>query len=109
MILARELPDLRRAGLGASPAFARIPARLVLPHFDRWKMWQNLMLSSLRRRLEPGEFALGVDEETALVGRVDEDWTVQGRQGVSVITRDDVRVYRPGEIIHFPSAIRKAI
>ena len=42
--------------------------------------------------------ALGVDEETALVGRLDSpEWRVLGRQTVSVITPAGVRVYRSGE------------
>jgi cyanophycinase-like exopeptidase len=52
----------------------------------------------LRRRLKADEYALGVDEETALVGRLETpEWTVLGRQTVSVITRAGVRVYKSGE------------
>jgi len=97
MVLARELPDLRRAGLGTVPAFGLVPFRAVLPHFDRWKAFQALMLAGLRARLEPGETVLGVDEDTALIGRPAEAWQVHGRRSVSVITRDEVRVLHPGE------------
>jgi hypothetical protein len=56
------------------------------------------MLSPLRRRLEADEYALGLDEETALVGRPGiSEWSVIGRQTVSVITKGGVRVYKNGE------------
>ena len=103
MILARELPNFRRAGLGTLPAFGLVPVRAVLPHFDRWKAFQALMLAGLRARLVPGEILLGIDEETALVGRPGEAWQVHGRQSVSVISRADVRVFHPGERLELPS------
>ncbi len=98
MILAREIPNYRRVSLTGMRAFGLLPARLILPHFDRWKLARRAMLAPLRRRLHPGEYALGVDEETALVGRLDAPaWTVLGRQSVSVITRSAVTVYKSGQ------------
>jgi cyanophycinase-like exopeptidase len=79
-------------------AFGLLPARMIFPHFDRWKLARAAMLNPLRRRLKTEEYALGVDEETALVGRLDSpEWRVLGRQTVSVITPAGVRVYRSGE------------
>ena len=97
MILAQEIPDFR-APLTNLPAFGLLPARMVFPHFDRWKLMRGAMLAPLRRRLQDGEYALGIDEETALVGRLgDPEWSVMGRQTVSLITRRGVRVYKNGE------------
>jgi cyanophycinase-like exopeptidase len=60
------------------------------------------MLRPLRRRLKADEYALGVDEETALVGRLDSpEWRVLGRQTVSIITKNGVRVYKSGEEVCF--------
>jgi cyanophycinase-like exopeptidase len=71
---------------------------MIFPHFDRWKVARAALLRPLRRRLKADEYALGVDEETALVGRLDTpEWTVLGRQTVSVIKKDGVRVYKSGE------------
>jgi cyanophycinase len=98
MILGREIPNFRAAGLTNIPAFGLLPARMIFPHFDRWKVVRGAMLAPLRRRLGANEYALGVDEETALVGRSDfAEWTVMGRQTVSVITKGGVRVYKNGE------------
>ena len=98
MMLAWEIPNFRGVALTSVRAFGLHPARLILPHFDRWKLARRAMLAPLRRRLQSGEYALGVDEETALVGRLDAPaWTVLGRQSVSVITRSAVTVYKSGQ------------
>jgi hypothetical protein len=71
---------------------------MIFPHFDRWKLARAALLNSLRRRLQAGEVALCVDEQTALVGRLDSpEWTVLGRQTVSVITKAGVTVYKSGQ------------
>ena len=98
MLLAQEISNFRAVSFKSVPAFGLLPARMVFPHFDRWKVARAAMLSPLRRRLKADEFALGVDEETALVGRLDTpEWTVMGRQTVSVITKGGVAVYKSGE------------
>jgi cyanophycinase len=98
MILAQEIPNFRLAVRRTLHAFGRLPARMIFPHFDRWKVARSALLTPLRRRLKAGELALGIDEETALVGRLDApEWTVLGRQTVSVITKAGVSVYKSGE------------
>jgi cyanophycinase len=98
MILGHQIPNFRAAALTNVPAFGLLPARMIFPHFDRWKLMRGAMLAPLRRRLGPEEFALGVDEETALVGRQDQpEWTVMGRQTVSVIRRSGTHVYQSGD------------
>jgi cyanophycinase len=98
MILGQEIPNFRAVALKTVHAFGILPARMIFPHFDRWKLARAAMLTPLRRRLKADEFALGVDEETALVGRLDQpEWRVLGRQTVSVITKGGVRVYKSGE------------
>jgi len=98
MILGHEIPYFRSVTFKPVRAFGLLPARMIFPHFDRWKLARAAMLNPLRRRLKTEEYALGVDEETALVGRLDSpEWRVLGRQTVSVITPAGVRVYRSGE------------
>jgi len=98
MILGQEIPNFRAAAFQSVHAFGLLPARMIFPHFDRWKVARAAMLAPLRRRLKADEYALGLDEETALVGRLDApEWSVLGRQSVSVIRKDGVRVYKSGE------------
>lgn len=100
MILGQEIPNFRTAALKAVLAFGLLPARMIFPHFDRWKLVRGAMLTPLRRRLGADEYALGLDEDTALVGWLGvTEWNVMGRQTVSVITKSEVRVYKSGE--HF--------
>jgi len=102
MILGQEIPNFRAAALTNVPAFGVLPAKIIFPHFDRWRAVRGAMLGPLRRRLRNDEYALGVDEETALVGKLDDsEWCVMGRQGVSVIRKDGIRAYGSGERILF--------
>jgi cyanophycinase-like exopeptidase len=88
-------------------AFGLLPAHMVLPHFDRWKVARAAMLALLRHRLKADEYTLGVDEETALVGRLGSpEWIVLGRQTVSVITKEGVRVYKSGEQVLLSANLR---
>ena len=107
MVLGQEIPNFRAVVLKAVPAFGLLPARMIFPHFDRWKVARAAMLAPLRRRLKADEYALGVDEETALVGRLGSPkWTVLGRQTVSVITKEGVRVYKSGEQVLLSANLR---
>jgi cyanophycinase-like exopeptidase len=97
MILAGEIPNFRLAARTGTPGFGLLPARMVFPHFDRWKLVRGAMLNPLRRHLGADEYILGVDEETALVGTpASPEWTVLGRGTVSVITKSGVRLYKSG-------------
>ncbi len=96
MILARHLPNLRRAGLGTMDAFGCVPAQFILPHFDRIGPWK-LPLGLLQRRLKNGEFILGIEEDTALVGRRGGTWTVMGKGRVHLLRRNGKQSYTPGE------------
>ena len=98
MILGQSIPNFRVVTLKSVPAFGILAAKMVFPHFDRWKVARAAMLAPLRHRLKADEYALGVDEGTVLVGRIGRpEWRVLGRQTVSVITRAGVRVYKSGE------------
>lgn len=100
MILGQEIPNFRAAALKNIPAFGILPAKMIFPHFDRWRAVRGAMLGPLRRRLKNSEYAFGVDEETALVGKMsDSTWRVMGRQGVSVIRKDGIQSFRSGDSI----------
>ena len=107
MILGQEIPNFRSVRFKTMRAFGLLPARMIFPHFDRWKVVRAPMLSLLRRRLQADEYALGVEEETALVGRLeDPEWRVMGRQTVSVITQAGVQVIKSGETVFLSAQLR---
>lgn len=97
MILAREIPDLRAVGMRSMPGFGWIPADYILPHFDAIPIFGKPILSNLQRRLKENETILGLDEETAIVGRPEGEWMVMGQGNVHVMTKQESRKYAAGE------------
>ncbi len=98
MILGRELPDLR-SGTERGAAFGVVPARYILPHFDRMQLLRPLITPYLRSRTKDGEISLGIDEDTALVGRLGGEWRVMGRSKVYVFTHKKTSAYADGEVV----------
>jgi len=99
MILGRQIPDFRLMGLRPIPAFGLVPVTYIIPHFDAIPgIWKPL-INSLRRRMKDGEIMLGIDENTALVGRLNEAWVVMGRGRVHVFERRDIHKYSAGDIL----------
>jgi cyanophycinase len=83
MVLAdRRLRLQRRVPFPPSwqPAFGLVPQTAVAPHYDA--LPETLMLLFILAAPR-GSVVLGIDEETALVGR-DGSWQVQGRGRVTV-------------------------
>jgi cyanophycinase len=98
MILAKRLPNFRRMGVGTVDGFGVMPADYVMPHFDNagpFKVFVNL----LRRGLKEDEFMLGIDENTALVGRLGGPWQVLGESKVHLLTRKRARIFAAGETV----------
>lgn len=96
MILAHRL---LRFGRRRPPLLARwddalglAPCVAVLPHYDRWPEVGTLLLALQSRR----GVLLGIDEETAVVGR-DGVWQVHGRGRATVWRGRHRRRYRAGE------------
>ena len=84
MVLAERHFDLRRRRL-AWPVRWRdglglVPRASVIPHYDAWPEPLCALIALQARR---GSVLLGIDEETAIVGR-DGSWQVQGRARVTV-------------------------
>jgi len=97
MILAQKVPNFRFAGLKAKPGFQILPALYVLPHFDRMRGMFSALLATYRRGLKGDQFLLGIDEDTALVGKVGQTWTVMGKGKVHVINRGESKEFSAGE------------
>lgn len=97
MILAREIPDFRALGLRSIPAFEIVPAAFIIPHFDAIPVIWKPLISMLRKRLKEGEIMIGVDDNTAIAGKLNEEWTVLGKAKAHVFTKDETKSYAAGE------------
>jgi cyanophycinase len=99
MVLAGHAFDFRariapwplrwRAGLGF------VPGASVIPHYDAWPEPMSALIALQAPR---GSLVLGIDEETALIGR-DGAWQVHGRARVTVWRGRRRDRYRTGEIV----------
>jgi cyanophycinase len=97
MILAQKVPNFRAAGLTSLDAFQVLPATFVIPHFDRMRGLWSAYLFGIRRQLKKDQFILGVDENTALIGKLDGPWQVMGQGQVHIITRDSQKDFNAGQ------------
>jgi cyanophycinase len=98
MILANRIPRFRLAG--TVEGFGIVPAKFIVPHFDAIPAMFRPLAFALRKQLDNGQRMIGVDEDTALVGRLDGgEWQVMGRSKAHVYTRDGVKEYESGETL----------
>ena len=97
MILAREIPDFRAMGLRSISAFGVVPVAFVMPHFDAIPIFGKPMVATLRKRLKDGEMMVGVDEDTAIVGKLGGEWTVMGTAKAHTFTKGESKSYSAGE------------
>jgi cyanophycinase len=97
MILGRRMPSFRLAG--TQEGFGIVPATFIIPHFDAIPgIWKPIVFG-LQRQLKKGERMLGVDEDTALIGKLDSDWIVKGKSKVHVFARDGKASYINGQTV----------
>jgi len=98
MILGREIPDFRAMGLRSTTAFGIMPVASIMPHFDAIPLFGRPLIATMRRRLRGSEVMIGVDENTAIVGKLfDEEWSVLGHSQAHVFTKEDNQSYNAGE------------
>lgn len=97
MILARRMPSFRLAGTQAG--FGILPAMFIVPHFDAIPaIWKPLVFA-LQRQLKKGEYMIGIDEDTALVGSLGGEWLVKGKSGVHIFSRNTRTSYVNGQTL----------
>jgi len=97
MILAQRIPNFRAVGLTSIDAFQIVPATFIIPHFDRMRGLWSAYLFGVRRQLKNDQYILGVDENTALVGKLNGTWQVMGQGQAHIITRDSQSDFAAGE------------
>jgi len=98
MILAKRMPSFRLAGTQAG--FGLLPAMFIVPHFDAIPgIWKPIVFA-LQKQLKKGEIMIGVDENTALVGRLGGEWSVMGQGKVHIFTREGHLTFTNGRTLH---------
>jgi cyanophycinase len=102
MFIGEFLPDLRTFGLRQQRAFGILPGSHIIPHFDLISTWRGLSIPLLQSLLPENEYLLGLDEDTALVGKLGQDWTVMGRQKVYIITKHEAASFTNGKKLRLP-------
>lgn len=98
MILARRLPNFRRMGVGTINGFGIMPTDYVMPHFNNAGPFK-VLVNVLRRGMKESEYMLGIDENTALVGKLGGQWQVMGESKVHVLKRKGEKVFTAGETV----------
>ena len=97
MILAKQMPRFRLAQ--TQTGFGIVPAQFVLPHFDAMPIVFKPLTLALKAQLKDGQRMIGVDEDTALIGRLGGEWQVMGQSKVHVFTRDSEQTYESGQTL----------
>ncbi len=97
MILAKQIPSFRL--FNTVEGFGAVPAQYVFPHFDAVPVMFKPLVSALTSKLKKGERMIGVDEDTALVGRLGGDWKVMGRSKVYIFTHEGKSTYVSGQTL----------
>src|SRR5919109_2873832 len=91
MILGKRMPSFRL--IGTQDGFGTVPATYIVPHFDAIPgIWKPLVLG-LQRQLKKGERMIGLDENTALIGKLDGEWVVKGMSKVHIFECDGKASY----------------
>jgi cyanophycinase len=101
MALTGWVPAMRHFHRETDPGLALLPHLRVIPHFDKMLGWMPDIVTRVMVRPPAGVVALGIDEDTALVGGP-EEWTVQGRQSVWVIGHGSREEFPAGSTISTP-------
>ena len=106
MILGAVIPDVNDDNFSLYPAFGKLPNCLIMPHFDQLESYRPGLTAHIQSRLADGQYGLGIDEHTALIGRLGGEWEVMGAGGVSILTRDKVVTYAVGRRLRLPDGQR---
>ncbi|HSG42919.1 MAG TPA: Type 1 glutamine amidotransferase-like domain-containing protein [Anaerolineales bacterium] len=97
MILADQIPRFRIPG--TINGFGIVPAKFIVPHFDAIPAMFRALAFGLPKRLKEGQRMIGVDEDTALVGKLGGEWRVMGKSKVHIYTREGMMVYESGQSV----------
>lgn len=101
MILGERVPSFRLSN--TQEGFGIVPATYIVPHFDAIPgIWKPIVFG-LQRQLKKGERMIGIDEDTALIGRLNGEWIVKGKGSVHIFAPGSQAEYSDGQTLSFPS------
>ena len=87
MALCGRVPVLRGNG-DYVDGCGILPSWRIIPHFDVFRDRYPAMMRDSLAHLEPDTTVIGIDEETALIGRPGDLWRVAGHGFVTVVNDD---------------------
>lgn len=103
MILGEHMPDFRTLGIRRKAAFSVLHGATIFPHFDRMMRWRAMLLPLIQTRLDADDYALGIDEDTALVGIPGAQWQVMGQGKTYLIKKKEFLSYSAGQTLSLPA------
>jgi cyanophycinase len=103
MIMGEHMPDFRTLGIRSKAAFGLLTGATIFPHFDRMMRWRGMLVPLIQKSLTAEGYALGVDEDTALIGSPGSTWQVMGRGQVYIISKNEVKSFKTGQTMTLPS------
>jgi cyanophycinase len=99
MALCGRVPVLRGGG-ELIDGCGVLPKVRVIPHFDVFRDRYPQMMRESLAHLDAETTVIGIDEETALIGRLGDEWHVAGHGMVTVVGDD--HVIEPGGTLRLP-------
>jgi cyanophycinase len=97
MILANRIPSFRL--FSTNDGFGIVQAKFILPHFDAVPAMFRPVVTYLKSQLKNGEIMIGIDEDTALIGKLNETWKVLGKGKVHLFRHDAENVYETNQTL----------
>ena len=85
---------------GTEQGLSIVPAVAVIPHYDKMRFLSPVFGRIMRNHAPVGCELIGIEEDTALVGRLNQAWKVVGRQAVVLLDRNKQRL-NPGDSVSF--------
>lgn len=104
MALTSWVPAMRHRHLEPDHGLGVVPHLRVVPHFDKMLGWMPDIITRVLMRPPAGVTALGIDEDTAIVGGPAE-WSVVGRQSAWVIGHGSRREFAAGSTLSTPAEL----
>ena len=99
MVLSDEIPHFRLSRAKPTQGFGLLKEVRVIPHFDKFFKW--IPDSAAKHLLDlPGDSTLiGIDEDTAVVKRANQDWQVWGKGKLHLLKGQRPGQFGAGEFV----------